>query len=144
MRLITIIPIHLIDEELDGQQVVSNRIMFDLIMYGPQISAVIRNETVCSEFVRSAHECSYSDDFVGFEVLNLSFDVIRHEDLWHPTFEVAVEKLSANGASVVIDGCSAVNVYPSQLSFELVDPVEMALKLILNQENRFEAVNAKI
>jgi aspartate/glutamate racemase len=47
-----------------------------------------------------------------------------------------VEKLAAKGATVVINGCSAVNVDQSQLSLEVVDPAELALKLILEQKSK--------
>jgi hypothetical protein len=36
----------------------------------------------------------------------------------------------------VINGCSAVNVDQSQLSLEVVDPAELALKLILEQKSK--------
>ena len=81
-------------------------------------------------------EYGFAGDFAGLEVLNLTFDAINDEELWHAALKIGVDKLVAKGATVVINGCSAVNVDQSQLSIEVVDPAEMALKLILEEKSK--------
>ena len=107
-----------------------------LVSQGHKIGAVTRNETIGAELVRRIGEYGFADHFAGLEVLNLSFDAINDEELWHKALKVGVEKLAAKGATVVINGCSAVNVDQSQLSLEVVDPAELALKLILEQKSK--------
>ena len=107
-----------------------------LVSQGHTVGAVTRNETIGAELVRRIGEYGFADDFAGLEVLNLSFDAINDEELWHKALKVGVAKLAAKGATVVINGCSAVNVDQSQLSLEVIDPAELALKLILEQKSK--------
>jgi Asp/Glu/hydantoin racemase len=110
-------------------------VMAHLVEAGHKVGAVTRNQTIGDELVRRVHEYGYGENFVGLVVLNLSFDAINDEELWHQSLEAALEKLAASGATVVINGCSAVNVHQSRLKLEVVDPAELALK-ILAQVNR--------
>lgn len=107
-----------------------------LVKQGHKVGAVTRNETIGTELVRRVGEYGFADDFAGLEVLNLTFDAINDEELWHAALKIGVDKLVAKGATVVINGCSAVNVDQSQLSIEVVDPAEMALKLILEEKSK--------
>lgn len=100
---------------------------------GEKIGAVTRNEAIGTELVRRVGEYGFAADFVGLEVLDLSFDAINDEELWHQALKIGVDKLVAKGATVVINGCSAVNIDQSQLSAPVVDPAELALQLIFKQ-----------
>jgi len=113
-------------------------VMSDLVNSGHQIGAVTRNDAIGAELVRRIDEYGYSANFVGNEVINLGFDAISNEDLWHSSLETAVEKLAAKGATIVINGCSAVNLIESRLALEVVDPAEMALDLIFNHKKVLE------
>ena len=107
-----------------------------LVDAGNKIGAVTRNDSIGEELVRRVGEYGYADSFVGLEVLNLSFDAINDEEEWHRALKIAVDRLAEKGATVVINGCSAVNVDQAQLPLPVVDPAELALKLIL--ENKAE------
>ena len=98
---------------------------------GERIGAVTRNESIGAELVRRVGEYGHADKFVGLEVLNLSFDAINDEELWHEALAKAVDVLAEKGATVVINGCSAVNVNQAQIKLPVVDPAELALKLIV-------------
>ena len=113
-------------------------VMSDLVNSGHQIGSVTRNDAIGAELVRRIDEYGYSANFVGNEVINLGFDAISHEDLWHSSLETAVEKLAAKGASIVINGCSAVNLIESRLVLEVVDPAEMALDIIFSHKKVLE------
>jgi Asp/Glu/hydantoin racemase len=105
-----------------------------LVDAGNKIGAVTRNDSIGEELVRRVGEYGYADSFVGLEVLNLSFDAINDEEEWHRALKIAVDRLAEKGATVVINGCSAVNVDQSQLPLPVVDPAELALKLILENK----------
>jgi Asp/Glu/hydantoin racemase len=113
-------------------------VMSDLVNSGHQIGSVTRNDAIGAELVRRIDEYGYSANFVGNEVINLGFDAISNEDLWHSSLETAVEKLAAKGASIVINGCSAVNLIESRLVLEVVDPAEMALDIIFSHKKVLE------
>jgi len=105
-------------------------VMKHLVDAGTKIGAVTRNESIGEELVRRVGEYGYADSFVGLEVLNLSFDAINDEEEWHRALKIAVDRLAEKGATVVINGCSAVNVDQSQLQLPVVDPAELVLQLI--------------
>jgi hypothetical protein len=105
-------------------------VMKHLVDAGNKIGAVTRNDSIGEELVRRVGEYGYADNFVGLEVLNLSFDAINDEEEWHRALKIAVDRLAEKGATVVINGCSAVNVDQSQLRLPVVDPAELVLQLI--------------
>lgn len=109
-------------------------VMKHLVDAGHKVGAVTRNEPIGKELVRRVGEYGYADNFVGLEVLNLTFDAINDEEEWHRALKIGVNRLAEKGATVVINGCSAVNVDQSQLSLPVVDPAELALKLILENK----------
>lgn len=110
-------------------------VMSHLVKNGHKVGAVTRNEAIGAELVRRVKEYGFGDQFVGLEVLDLSFEAINDEELWHQALKIATDKLASEGATVVINGCSAVNVDQSQLKIEVVDPAELALKIIFEQKN---------
>ena len=105
-------------------------VMKHLVDAGNKIGAVTRNDSIGEELVRRVGEYGYANNFVGLEVLNLSFDAINDEEEWHRALKIAVDRLAEKGATVVINGCSAVNVDQSQLQLPVVDPAELVLQLI--------------
>lgn len=108
-------------------------VMGHLVAGGGKVGAVTRNESIGNELVRRVGEYGFAEHFVGLEVLNLSFDAINDEEQWHKALKIAVDRLASKGATVVINGCSAVNVDQSQLSIPVVDPAELVLKIIADQ-----------
>lgn len=109
-------------------------VMGHLVAAGGKVGAVTRNESIGNELVRRVGEYGFANHFVDLEVLNLSFDAINDEEHWHRALKIAVDRLAAKGATVVINGCSAVNVDQSQLSIPVVDPAELVLKIIADQK----------
>ena len=119
-------------------------VMSELKNSGHQVGSVTRNEAIGAELARRIEEYGYSANFVGNEVINLSFDAISNEDLWHETMQIAVEKLASRGATIVVNGCSAVNLVGARSALEVIDPAEIALRLIQDRKNSLEANYGKI
>jgi Asp/Glu/hydantoin racemase len=119
-------------------------VMTNLISSGHRIGSVTRNEAIGAELVRRIDEYGYSANFVGNEVINLSFDAISNDELWHQSLESAVQKLANKGASIVINGCSAVNLIEAKLVLEVIDPAEMALSLIMDRKKTLGATHGKV
>jgi Asp/Glu/hydantoin racemase len=117
--------------EGEGQVVgMLQNVLAHLAAKGHKIGAVTRNEAIGAELERRVAEYGFAENYVGREVLNLSFDAINDEELWHEALAKAVDSLAAQGATVVINGCSAVNVQQDRLKLEVVDPAELALQII--------------
>jgi len=117
--------------EVEGQVVgMLQNVLSYLAAKGHKIGAVTRNEAIGAELERRVAEYGFAQNYVGREVLNLSFDAINDEELWHEALTKAVDSLAAQGATVVINGCSAVNVQQDRLKLEVVDPAELALQII--------------
>lgn len=108
-------------------------VMSHLVSQGHKVGAVTRNPHIGAELVRRVHEYGYGEHFIDLEVLDLSFAAITDESLWHEKLQTAVEVLARKGATVVINGCSAVNVDQSRLPIKVVDPAEMALEILINR-----------
>jgi aspartate/glutamate racemase len=58
--------------------------------------------------------------------------------------QIAVEKLASRGATIVVNGCSAVNLVGARSALEVIDPAEIALRLIQDRKNSLEANYGKI
>jgi Asp/Glu/hydantoin racemase len=117
--------------EAQGQVVgMLQNVVANLVAKGHKVGAVTRNEAIGAELERRVEEYGFAQNYVGREVLNLSFDAINDEELWHEALTKAVDSLAAQGATVVINGCSAVNVQQDRLKLEVVDPAELALQII--------------
>jgi Asp/Glu/hydantoin racemase len=117
--------------EAEGQVVgMLQNVLAHLAAKGHKIGAVTRNEAIGAELERRVAEYGFAKNYAGREVLNLSFDAINDEELWHEALTKAVDSLASQGATVVINGCSAVNVQQDRLRLEVVDPAELALQLI--------------
>lgn len=119
-------------------------VMTNLISSGHRAGSVTRNEAIGAELVRKIDEYGYSANFVGNEVINLSFDAISNDDLWHQSLESVVQRLANKGASIVINGCSAVNLIEAKLVLEVIDPAEMALSLIMDRKKTLGATHGKV
>ena len=101
---------------------------------GHKIGAVTRNPAIGAELVRRISEYGFDKEFVGLEVLNLSFDAISDDATWNSALRRALVALEAKGATAVINGCSAVDVDESGLKLKVVDPTELALQLIADRK----------
>lgn len=112
------------------------KVVSDLAAKGESIGAVTRNAPIGEELTRRINEYGYGNNFAGLAVLQLSFDAIDDEVLWHKALEIAVDELAQKGATVVINGCSAVNVNQGSLKLPVIDPAAYALNLLVADKTK--------
>lgn len=112
------------------------KVVSDLAAKGESIGAVTRNAPIGEELIRRIKEYGYGNNFAGLAVLQLSFDAIDDEVLWHKALEIAVDELAQKGATVVINGCSAVNVNQGSLKLPVIDPAAYALNLLVADKTK--------
>jgi len=97
---------------------------------GERFGAVVRNEAIRAEFDRRVADYGLTGHFAGTRVLDLPFEAIADSGTWNRAVASAVRELAALGATAVINGCSAVDVEPAELPARIVDPTELALRVL--------------
>ncbi len=99
---------------------------------GRTTGAVARNSAIADEMVRVVETYGWGDLFTGVEVLDLGVDAIADSAAWNHAVEAAQRRLGEAGSSVVVNGCSAVDVTTARAGStpRLVDPTALALRLV--------------
>ncbi|QRP47741.1 aspartate/glutamate racemase family protein [Amycolatopsis sp. FDAARGOS 1241] len=97
---------------------------------GVRFGAVVRNEAIKAEFERRISAFGLDAYFAGVRVLDLPFSAIAETEVWNRALGEAVAELAALGATAVINGCSAVDVEEADLPARVVDPTELAMRLL--------------
>jgi Asp/Glu/hydantoin racemase len=103
---------------------------------GVRFGAVVRNEAIAEEFAKRIAAYRLTEYFVGVRVLDLPFSAIAETETWNAALGTAVRELAASGATAVINGCSAVDVEPADLPARIVDPTELAMRLLTVEEQQ--------
>ena len=97
---------------------------------GHRIGAVARNRAI-ADGLHQILARYLGNRFEGVQVLDLPFEAIADEGQWNAALSRAAAHFAERGVSVIINGCSAVNVMPErQPSVAVVDPTAFALKLL--------------
>jgi Asp/Glu/hydantoin racemase len=97
---------------------------------GRRFGAVTRNEPISREFQRMVGHYGLSDQFTRVEVLDLDFDAIADDQLWNDRLAAAVTELAAQGAEIVVNGCSAVDLQDLPHGVVVMDPTLVALRML--------------
>jgi allantoin racemase len=98
---------------------------------GHRVGAVTRNRAIAEELAARVQAYGWEDSFVGVEVLDLDVHAISDTRRWDEALAAAVASLAEAGATVVINGCSAVEVVHDDLSgVTVVDPTALALRIV--------------
>lgn len=95
-----------------------------------RFGAVVRNEAIGAELGRRLKNYGLDEYVAGIAVLELPFDAVADAAAWNAALGEAVDALAAAGAAAVINGCSAVDVQEDRLAARVVDPTELALRLM--------------
>jgi Asp/Glu/hydantoin racemase len=103
---------------------------------GERFGAVVRNDAIAEEFAKRVAAYRLTEYFVGVRVLDLPFAAIAETETWNAALGTAVRELAGLGAVAVINGCSAVDVEPADLPARVVDPTELAMRLLTVGEAR--------
>lgn len=101
-----------------------------LASLGHQLAAVTRNQVIADELEHKMKAYGLADCFHGVIVLDLSYEDVADDAKWNAALVSAKEEAKKRGATALINGCSAVNVEEDDVSILIVDPTELALKLI--------------
>jgi hypothetical protein len=89
--------------------------------------SVTRNAAIGNELTRRLTSYGLGVAYVGNDVLDLGFDAITDDATWRAALGGAHERLTARGATTVLNGCSAVDVGGRDVVF---DPTRLALALL--------------
>lgn len=103
---------------------------------GVRFGAVVRNRAIRAEFEKRIAGYGLGAYFAGTRVLDLPFEAIADTGTWNRALGAAVRELASLGATAVINGCSAVDVEAAGLPARVVDPTELALRLLCVEETR--------
>lgn len=101
-----------------------------LSMFDQPFTAVTRNRAIADELAARVEAYGLAHSFLGVDVLELDLAAIQDEDRWQAAMAPACSAASSRGASMVINGCSAVDVPTRRLGVVTVDPTALALRLM--------------
>ncbi|MFZ5871539.1 MAG: aspartate/glutamate racemase family protein [Actinomycetota bacterium] len=101
------------------------------VITGRTASAVARNRAIADEIEARVAAYGWTSAFTGVDVLDVDVHAIADATRWAEAMEGAVERLAAGGASLVVNGCSAVDL-PAGVGRDavVVDPTALALRLL--------------
>jgi Asp/Glu/hydantoin racemase len=95
---------------------------------GERLAAVARNEAIAAELARKAGEYGLGSQLLNVRVLGLGVEDIPDDAAWATAISRAVAGLDAGA---VINGCSAVEVPPTESGHaRVVDPTAIALRVL--------------
>jgi Asp/Glu/hydantoin racemase len=98
---------------------------------GHRFGAVARNRAIADELQARITDLGYRAAFDRVAVLDLSLEDIHDTARWNAVLGQAAAQFAGTGTSVLINGCSAVEVLPSGGSgVAVVDPTAFALDVL--------------
>lgn len=97
---------------------------------GLRYSAVTRNTAIGDELADRIAAYGLDDAFAGVDVLDLDLDAIRDERRWQESLAPARQRAAERGTGAIINGCSAVNLPDEGGGAAVVDPTQLALRLL--------------
>jgi Asp/Glu/hydantoin racemase len=97
---------------------------------GRRWGAVTRNVPIAEEFERMVGQYGHGNSFTRVEVLDLGFDAIADDAVWNESLSGAVKRLSADGAEIIFNGCSAVDLGEMPAGVVVMDPTLVALHML--------------
>jgi allantoin racemase len=101
------------------------------VLTGRRAGAVARNKAIADELAERVAAYGWSGSFAGVRVLDLDVHAIADAQRWNGAVGAALESLGEDGATAVINGCSAVDVPAgSSSAVHVVDPTALALRLL--------------
>jgi allantoin racemase len=97
---------------------------------GRTTAAVVRNTAIAAEMRAVAASCQLADVLVDIRVLGLDFDAVADGDRWQARLEEVARDATGSGATMLLNGCSAVETVDVGLPIRVYDPVARALRLV--------------
>jgi Asp/Glu/hydantoin racemase len=101
------------------------------VLTGPRAGAVARNKAIADELAEKVAAYGWSESFTGVRVLDLDVHAIADTRRWNDAVGAALASLGQDGASAVLNGCSAVDVPAGpSAGVRVVDPTALALRVL--------------
>jgi Asp/Glu/hydantoin racemase len=98
---------------------------------GHRFGAVARNQPIADELAARVAAFGYQAAFHRVAVLDLTLEDIADTARWNAVLGRAAAEFEGTGTSVIINGCSAVEVLPRQgAGVAVIDPTAFALSVL--------------
>ena len=97
---------------------------------GARFGAVARNQPIADELAARVRALGYGAAFDRVAVLDLSLEDIADMARWNAAIATVAPGFAAAGTSVLLNGCSAVEVLPHGGGPAVVDPTALALAVL--------------
>lgn len=96
---------------------------------GKRFGVITRNDVIGDEFRAVIDRYGLTPYFDDVYVLGLSVEDIANDELWNASIERVAAEAAARGTTVLINGCSAVEVTVAGGNVRIVDPTALALRV---------------
>jgi allantoin racemase len=99
---------------------------------GRRSGAVARNKAIADEIKARVDAYGWGAELAGVEVLDLDADAITDSVAWTQALTSAQGRLRQSGATLVVNGCSAVELAGTDddPGMRIVDPTALTLRLV--------------
>jgi Hydantoin racemase len=96
---------------------------------GQRFGVITRNHVIGDEYRSVIERYGLAKHFDDVYVLGLSVDDIANDEIWNESIERVARTAAKNGTTVLINGCSAVDVTVAGGSVRIVDPTALAFQV---------------
>lgn len=96
---------------------------------GQRFGVITRNEVIGDEYRSVIERYGLAPYFDDVYVLGLSVDDIANDAIWNDSIERVATVAANNGTTILINGCSAVEVTVAGGSVRIVDPTALAFQV---------------
>lgn len=114
-----------------------------LAALGKKFGVITRNTVIGDEYRQVIERYGLTSYFDDVYVLGLSVEDISNDELWNESIERVALDAARRGTTILINGCSAVDVTVAGGSVRIVDPTGLALQLA-GFADRLDLVNAGV
>lgn len=96
---------------------------------GQRFGVITRNEVIGDEYRAVIERYGLEPYFDDVYVLGLSVEDIANDAIWNESIDRVAQVAAANGTTILINGCSAVEVTVAGGSVRIVDPTALAFQV---------------
>lgn len=96
---------------------------------GRRFGVVARNAAIGDEYRATIERYGLGEYFDGVFILGLDLEDLADAQKWNRAIEEVAEVATSRGVSILINGCSAVDVTFSELNLTVLDPTALALRV---------------
>lgn len=100
-----------------------------LAALGRRFGVITRNDVIGDEYRAVIERYGLADCFDDVYVLGLSVEDIANDALWNESIERVALEAAGRGTTILINGCSAVEVTVAGGSVRIVDPTALAFRV---------------